>query len=517
MKMLKSIKWRLQIWYGLILVAVLAGFGFTAYQLERGRVFRRVDEELQRRIAVIGDARRVQVRGQARSGGVQDIPPGRRPARDQNPDNPPRAQPPGPPLPGWEGRPMRPEELLAWLPRSNLFDQSDTNGFYYIVQTPDGTDLLRSANAPAASPFSSRRDIRGPGVSISEEGGLRLAPPRRQPPSTTGNFRETIGYRPGFVFVVGCSIAPEWKELRHTAVKLSGVGAAILLLGLAGGWWIASRAMQPIQGISTAATRISAGDLSQRINIADAESELGQLASTLNSTFSRLESAFGQQRQFTADAAHELRTPLAVILSETQATLKRERSAEEYRQAVEVCQRITQRMRRLIESLMELARLDAGQEQLKQMKFDLSTTAVDCVELVRPLADERNVKILSEVSSLSCVGDRERISQVVTNLLTNAVEHNRSGGEVKLSVQREGGLAVLCVSDTGSGISAEDLPHIFERFYRAEKSRSSGNAGLGLAISKAIIEGHGGSIEVSSQPDQGATFTVRLPTDRSEG
>ena len=289
------------------------------------------------------------------------------------------------------------------------------------------------------------------------------------------------------------------------------VGGIILLLGLAGGWWLVGRAIRPIADISATAVKISAGDLSQRINVAEAESELGQLATVLNSTFARLEAAFAQQQQFTADAAHELRTPVSVMLTQTQTALNRERSAAEYRETLEACQRAAQRMRRLIESLLELARLDAGQEPMKRMKFDLSQTARDCVELIRPLADERGVKIHCELPPVECHGDAERLAQVITNLLTNAIQYNQANGEVRISAKLQGSMMLLAVSDTGPGISGEDLPHVFERFYRADQSRSTGQTGLGLAISKAIVEAHGGTIEVSSQPGAGTTFTVRLP------
>ena len=148
---------------------------------------------------------------------------------------------------------------------------------------------------------------------------------------------------------------------------------------------------------------------------------------------------------------------------------------------------------------------------MKRMQFDLSKTAQDCVELIRPLAEERGVKIVSGLSPMEITGDSERLAQVITNLLTNAIQYNNRDGEVRITTQTQAGAAILTVSDTGAGISAEDLPHVFERFYRADKSRTGNNAGLGLAISKAVVEAHGGAIEVSSTEDIGTTFTVRLP------
>jgi heavy metal sensor kinase len=276
---------------------------------------------------------------------------------------------------------------------------------------------------------------------------------------------------------------------------------------------VATRAIRPIEAISATAVKIAGGDLSQRINAADTDSELDRLAGVLNSTFARLEAAFTQQARFTSDASHELRTPVAVILSQTQTALSRQRPGPEYREALEACQRAARRMKTLTESLLELARLDAGQEAMKQERFDLRRVAGDCVELVRPLAAERGIQIHCDVAAIECLGDAGRIGQVVTNLLTNAIAFNRDQGEVRLAARIEENAVLVTVSDTGQGIPEEDVPHLFERFYRADKSRSriQGRNGLGLAICKAIVDAHGGSIEVSSQVGVGSTFTVKLP------
>ena len=492
-----SIRWRLQIWYGLILLAVLAGFGATAYQLERGRVFKRVDDGLQQRIGALASVLHPPPRGRGPLG-----PPGGPRfdggPEDQSPDNPPPDRRPNDNHPGQPAR--GPREFHLQPQQAALFDESDTNGFYYVVWRRDGEELARSTNAPAGIQKPAGRP-QGPGGS-----------PRPEPPSMRGDFREqTLVTPPGEAFLVGRSIAPELAQLRRDALLLTGVGAGILFLGLLGGWWLASRAIRPIASISSAAAKISAGDLSQRINVSETESELGRLASVLNSTFARLDTAFTQQRQFTSDAAHELRTPVAVMLTQTQTTLNRERSGAEYRETLESCQRAAQRMRRLIESLLELARLDAGQQQMKRLKFDLAQTARDCVTLIEPLANERQVKIFCDVPPLKCVGDSERLAQVITNLLTNAITYNKENGEVRVSGEAKSGCAILTVRDTGVGISGADLPHVFDRFYRADSSRTSGNTGLGLAISKAIVEAHGGTIEATSQLNVGTSFTVRLP------
>jgi two-component system OmpR family sensor kinase len=488
MKIFKSIKWRLQLWYGLILVAVLAALGATAYQLERNLQLSRIDGELQRRFPPLTDALRGHGRG-----------PGRPPFAGMPPDQIPGDLPPPPEDEDGQRRGFHlPPQAEA------LFDSGDPHNFYFIIYR-DGEEFARSTNAPTANIFARDDSI----VLPSEPGAGSGRPPQT---ATEGDIRVSIHTLPsGETIIIGGNITNELHELNMTALTLAGVGAIILFFGLAGGWWISSRAIRPVETISATAVKISAGDLSQRINSAETESELGQLAAVLNSTFARLEAAFAQQKQFASDAAHELRTPVSVILTQTQTALNRDREASEYKQTVEACQRAAQRMKKLIGALLELARLDAGQEQMKRLRFDLSKTAGDCVELIKPLADERHVKLVVELSPIEIEGDSERLAQTITNLLSNAIQYNHEGGQVRINAKAENGMAVLTVSDTGQGIPADDLPRVFERFYRADRSRSSGNSGLGLAISKAIVSAHGGTIEVASEENAGTTFTLRLP------
>jgi heavy metal sensor kinase len=492
MKIFKSIKWRLQVWYGLILVAVLAALGITAYHLQRDLLMGRIDSELQRRFGVIADALHGHGPGRGR-------PPFDRPPPEQMPNDAlPPDQMPGDFLPP-EDRP--PREFHLPPQADALFDPNEVHQFYYYILDREGKEIGRSTNSGA--PFVAMTTKR------PEE---QNAPPDLSQGWSMPSDRVVGHMLPsGEVVWVGCSIAPEMEVLNTTALKLTIVSVIILFFGLAGGWWISSRAIRPVENISATAVKISAGDLSQRIDTAETESELGQLAAVLNSTFARLESAFAQQKQFVSDAAHELRTPVSVILTQTQAALNREREAGEYKQAVEACQRAALRMKKLIGALLELARIDAGQEQMKRLRFDLARTVADCVELVHPLADARGIKISTELPPLEIEGDAERLGQVTINLLTNAIQYNHDGGQVKVTLKLENGMAVLAVNDTGQGIPAGDLPRVFERFYRAEQSRSSGNAGLGLAICQAIVAGHGGSIEVTSEENAGSTFTVRLP------
>jgi heavy metal sensor kinase len=510
MKIFKSIKWRLQLWYGLILIIVLAGFGGTAYQLERNRQFRRVDEGIHQRVGAVAQI--------LHGPGSRRQPPGGRPAQprpDELPDfnRPPNdGQPPRDfPDDNFQGndQPRRPLTFNLTPQLAAQFDASNPNQYWFQIFGRNGKELGRSTNVPVPEIFLQEAHI------LQQVNRLDNTPKieRKSPViRAVGDQRLLADILPsGEIIWVGCSIAPELRELKITALKLSVVGSVILLFGLLGGWWFVNRALRPIAEISSTAVKISAGDLSQRVNSAEAESELGQLAAVLNSTFARLETAFAQQKQFASDAAHELRTPVSVILTQTQMALGRERDAAGYKQTVEACQRAAQRMRKLIESLLELARFDAGQEVIKRLNFDFAKTVADATELVQTLAEERGVKIISELAPLQIAGDSERLAQVVTNLLTNAIQYNQPAGEVRVKLAAANGLALLEIYNTGKSIATEDLSRVFERFYRADKSRTgAGNSGLGLSICKAIVEAHGGVMDAASV-EGGTTFTVRLP------
>jgi heavy metal sensor kinase len=494
----KSIRWRLQLWHGLILVGVLSGFGVTAYQVARDNQMRRVDQELDQRVMAL-----------------------LRPPPEWAATHPPEQPPDQPPEP----RPPDPAQILskirAAIEHPNAQEGGDTNAFYFVLWNQDGSLAARSATAPPFVPMPPGTPPPRPqpeptpvaGASNNAPLSLR-APPPFQPGRTRGEHRELARFLPqGERVLVGRSLAPEAAAMHRLAYRLFAAGAAVLVLGLAGGFWLASRAIHPIEDISATAVKISAGNLSQRISVGDTESELGRLASVLNSTFARLEAAFAQQARFTADASHELRTPVSVMLTQTQTALSRPRTEAEYREALEACQRAAQRMRKLTASLLELARLDAGQDTIRVERLDLARVAAECVEMLRPLATERDIVIHSDLAAAECRGDAERIAQVITNLVSNAIHFNRDRGEVRVSTRTENGAAILTVSDSGPGIPVEDLPHIFERFYRVDKSRSGaqGRTGLGLAICKAIVDSHHGSIDVKSQPGAGSTFNVKLP------
>ena len=484
----QSLRWRLQAWHSLILLAVLAAFGITVYYLNQETRWRRVDRELQRRVNIL----------------IASLPPG--PPVDRIQGGKFRFGIGGGGGGSRRGSDMRetPEmrqpsgsfDLRIPLGQEYLFDNRFDENFYYLVWSVNGTVLRQSTNAPAT-------------IAKPKQFELLASPVVR----VRDNYREIIQpARRGLILLVGCNIMHELIEFRRFGWICAAVGGMVLAIGLAGGWWLATRAIQPIGEISKTARLIAEGDLSKRVNISKTDNELGQLAEVLNNTFDRLQTVFARQTQFTADASHELRTPISIILSQTQFALKSERSSNDYRESLEACQRSALRMRQLIEALLTLARLDAA-EPLKHQTFDLGLLIRETVDALRPMAAEREIQVICSASNIQMKGSSEQLRQLVSNLVNNAISYNHPKGEVNVNLSEDAHSLILTVKDTGQGIDAADLPHIFERFYRADKSRSraEGHSGLGLAIVKTIVEAHRGTIDVVSDLGKGSVFTIRFP------
>ena len=289
----------------------------------------------------------------------------------------------------------------------------------------------------------------------------------------------------------------------------------LIALALLVGYSITRRAFLPIEEIRRTAETIGAGsDLSARISTKRTQGEIRQLAETFNEMFERLETSFEHERQFTSDASHELRTPVAVITSQAEYALLPDATTEEQREGLEVILEQAGKMSALISQLLLLARADNGTQQLSMAPTDLSLLAEEAAEQCRGSALQRQIRLELEIQPDVIVeGDPESLSRALRNLLENAIQYGRTGGFVRLKLGMEENFAVCSVQDDGIGISAEDLPRIWQRFYRADPSRnpSGSNTGLGLALVKWIVEAHHGSIHAESAPGQGSRFTFRLP------
>ncbi len=286
-----------------------------------------------------------------------------------------------------------------------------------------------------------------------------------------------------------------------------------LVISGIGGVFLAGRALKPVGKIINTARKIEETDLSQRIDIA-AKDELGMLAETLNLMIERLENAFERQKQFTGDASHELRAPLAVLHAEATLALQKDRPAQSYKNSIEVIAQEVGHMTILIDQLLSLARADSGKETLIFEKTDLSGLIESLCADAELLCWEKEIKLTLDISDGVVIhGNQSGLRQLTHNLLSNAIRYTNEGGSITIALHKNSNQAILSFSDTGIGIPSEEVPHIFGRFYRVDKARSrqAGGSGLGLSICKRIVEIHKGQLKVESQVGAGSIFWVILP------
>ena len=336
------------------------------------------------------------------------------------------------------------------------------------------------------------------------------------------------------------------EDLRDTMRTLLKVllllAPAMLLVASGGGLFLANRALTPIDRLTRTAQRISAEDLSQRLNMHGADDEVGRLAHTFDAMLARLQSAFEQQRRFTADASHELRTPLTAIIGQIDVAIERPRDAESYRATLATVREQARRLARLANDLLFLARADTQPAPVANELIDLGNLLPAIVAQVEPLADDRQQQIaLDQPPELFVRGNEDDLIRLFLNLLDNAIRYTPPGGRITIAAavknqeraseeaRARGGESssparalarsptpasvVVSIHDTGPGVAPEHLQHVFDRFFRADRgrNRAQGGSGLGLAIAQSIANAHGGRLEVISAIGQGSTFTTILP------
>jgi len=290
----------------------------------------------------------------------------------------------------------------------------------------------------------------------------------------------------------------------------------LLLIGAGlGGYLISRRALKPVDQITLAAESISISNLSDRLDVPKTSDELQRLSETLNRMLTRLDTAVQGMSQFTADASHELRAPVSVMRTTAELAVHGGRTSSEYREDMAQILGEAERITRLIDSLLLLARADAGQGGLQHELTDISTIVREVVQQGRGMAAEKQIDFVANLGSTPVLvrGDGEALRRLFFILIDNAIKYTPKGGRVQVDLETLGRHAAIKVPDSGVGISESDLPHIFDRFWRADKvrSRGEGGAGLGLSIARWIVDQHKGSIDVESRPDHGSVFTVRIP------
>lgn len=306
--------------------------------------------------------------------------------------------------------------------------------------------------------------------------------------------------------------APLQSALKKISVQLLGIGALGTAITCLLAWLLSARLTRPLQKIAEQAAEIQESALDRRLPPLSQDAELVAVTEGLNAMLARLESAFAAQRRFVADAAHELRSPLANLRTTAEVALRRQDPATRER-ALQLTVSEIERLTRLTESLLALSLADAGTLVEGRERLDLGAIAVEAVEAIRPRAEARGVRILLDRQPALMKGDALRLRQVFDNLLDNAVRYSPTEGGVRVGIQVQGGRVIAFVADEGEGISEADLPHLFERLWRADsaRTRATGGFGLGLAIVKAIVLAHGGEIQVFSTPTEGTRFDFSFP------
>jgi len=280
-----------------------------------------------------------------------------------------------------------------------------------------------------------------------------------------------------------------------------------------GGWWISRRALTPVDKITQAARTITAQNLTRRLDVPQTGDELQRMSEAWNQVLERLEAALQRIRRFTADASHELRTPVAIIRATAELALRRERDVEEYRQSLRQIQLEAERMTQLTDALLSLATADANAVEMPRAPVDFNRLAGELVRQNQSLADSRGIHLKADLSARPAVapGNESGVRRVLQILLDNALKFTPTGGSVLVSIAPVDNGVAACVRDSGPGIPADALPHIFERFYTAGRSGSeNGGAGLGLSIAQAIAQAHGSRIQVESTPGAGSCFCFTL-------
>jgi heavy metal sensor kinase len=315
---------------------------------------------------------------------------------------------------------------------------------------------------------------------------------------------------------VGISLENLYNTRRRFVLIMAAVLPLGLLLAGGGGWLLARRALRPVDHMTRAAQRISAERLAERLQETGTGDELDRLARTLNEMLGRLDDSFRQVRQFSADASHELQTPLTILKGEIEVALRSSRSPEEYQQVLLSSLEEIERISRLVEGLLLLARADSGVLRLDLKPVDLTRLLTEiAAQLQRQAADQGVGLQPDNLEPVTIWGDKDQLTRLILNLIDNAIKYTPAGGRVTLSLGRVENQALIRVTDTGIGLSEAEQARIFTRFYRAAEARSQsgGGAGLGLCIAQSIAAAHGGKIEVHSRPGQGSTFTVTLPVE----
>ena len=460
----RSIGFRLAAWYFLVFASGIAVFSVAAWFAMRASLYHATDEALEDRVRGVQRFMELQIASLS----IPEI-------RDE----------------------FREHSVLG--PGGDLFQVADGNGEWLYRSVP-----LENNNVPIARP-----------AELSQE--------RFETAAVQGHVLRFYSQRVGvhgkpYTVEVAAPMDELFEALERFRIMLLLTAPVLLVAASAGGYWISRRALAPVDAISKAAQKISIENMAERLDVPKTGDELARLSETLNEMLARLESSVRRMEQFTADASHELRAPVSLIRTTAEvAVLKRDRPAGEYLASLDEILEEAERTSQVVDSLMWLARAESSKEILERVPVDAGAVVQNAAEQGQRLARSRGVAFTLKLPAepLQIHADAEALRRALFILMDNAVKYTPEGGSVEAGLEARDGFAVASVADTGIGIDASDLPHVFDRFWRADKARSreQGGAGLGLSIAKWIVEMHGGEISVRSEMGKGSRFEVRLPLD----
>ncbi|MDA1229396.1 MAG: heavy metal sensor histidine kinase [Planctomycetota bacterium] len=452
-----SIRWRLTLWYGIVLVALMCGFGIAIYSLMSDAIVRQADAEIDEELGEFQNELQAADTRAAVDASLQTF-------FDLHPDY--------------------------------LFEASLADGSRLISPIDLSESIIPSAqeSIAAVNEHLSR--------SVDHRGRFRI-----------GN--QSVSGNNGTLRIALAIPLEPYERLLHQFLRIALMaGPAVLFCSIAAGYAMACKALSPVEEMRVTAERITAENLSERISTVNPHDELGRLAATFNGMLTRLDISFQELRVFTSDAAHELRTPLAVLRSSLEVALRADRSPERYREVLHDVAEDVEKMCTLADRLLILSREDAGLLLVPDTPVPLNETLQEVINSMQGIAAERILVYQACPQSEAIVkGDADRLRQVWMNLIDNAIQFTASGGQITVRTEVVDGIVRVIVQDSGHGIEVEHLSRVFDRFYRADLARngSHGGAGLGLAICKSIVTAHGGDIHIESFPNSGTKVTVTLP------
>lgn len=384
--------------------------------------------------------------------------------------------------------------------------------FYYRILNAEGKVIVASKGTPSIkTPFDETILKKARRKKVTTYTTLL---PDQQYPYRLQSTPVSIGPRLIYIVQIATHLKSMQKTLENFRINILLAILITLFLGSLGGWFLSRRGLSPIRVIIDATNRITATNLKQRLPVPHSGDEIDHLVNTINHMIARLEASFKKITQFSADVSHELRSPLCSLKGETEVTLSQERSIEEYRNVLAKNLETFDSLNNTIEDLLLLSKADSGDVPLDLTTIRLDNLLSNLYDLFKVLADQKNIAFTTSLMErLEIKGDKTKLQQLFSNLIDNAIKYTPAGGKINLSLKNQPNQIEVIVKDSGIGIPENALPHICDRFYRVDKSRSkaTGGTGLGLSICKWIVQAHQGEIKAASTPGKGSVFTIILP------